>query len=108
MGPGVKLERWLRWFSHPFGGVVCRVHALYPAFLLPAFFAPVSSEVAVGFFHLLVSLPQVHMHTIIFSLILFHCILLLQETSVQVQALQCKSSQAQPGSILFQYDLILI
>ena len=72
MGPGVKLEGWLRWFSHPFGGVVCRVHALYPAFLLPAFFAPVSSEVAVGFlvflYFIVNDLLQLPMHAVIFHL----------------------------------------
>ena len=28
MCPGVEL----RWFTHPFGGAVCRGHAQYPAF----------------------------------------------------------------------------
>ena len=28
VGPG----EWLRWFAHPFGGVVCRDHAQYSAF----------------------------------------------------------------------------
>ena len=42
MGPRVRLEAWLRWFAHPFGGVECRGHAQYPALapdtllLLPA------------------------------------------------------------------------
>ena len=46
-------------------GPVCRAHARYPAF------APGSSEVAAGFFiflYLVVhNLPQLHMHTVIFS-----------------------------------------
>ena len=24
---GARLERWLRWFAHPFGGIMCRGHA---------------------------------------------------------------------------------
>ena len=35
---------WLRWSTHPFGGVECRRHVQYPGF------APSSSEVAAGFF----------------------------------------------------------
>ena len=34
------------------------------------------------------NLPQLHMHAVIFSPVQFLCILLLQETFVQVQALQ--------------------
>ena len=55
MCPGVGPERWLRWFAHPFGGVVCRGHVQYPAFALHPVFVPGSSEVAVGFFGLFVS-----------------------------------------------------
>ena len=42
MGPRNRLEGWLRWFTHPFGSVLCSKHAYYPAFALS------SSEVAVG------------------------------------------------------------
>ena len=30
--PGVRPEGWLRCFSHPLGGVVCRGHDQYPVF----------------------------------------------------------------------------
>ena len=33
MCPGVGPEGWLRRFAHPSGGVVCRGHAQYPAFV---------------------------------------------------------------------------
>ena len=36
-------QKWLRWSAHPLGGVVCRVHAQYPAF------SPSTPEGAVGF-----------------------------------------------------------
>ena len=52
MCPGVGPEWWLRCFAHPFGGVVCRGHAQYPAFF------PGSSEVAVGLFGLFVASPE--------------------------------------------------
>ena len=42
MCPWVRSEGQLRWFAHPFGGVVCRGHEQYPAF------APSSSDMAVG------------------------------------------------------------
>lgn len=48
MGPGVRPEGWLRWFAHPFGGVICRGHVWCPAFALHF------SEVAVGVFFFLV------------------------------------------------------
>lgn len=68
MGPGVRPEGWLRWFAHPFGGVICRGHVWCPAFALHF------SEVAVGvffflvfFFNLVYNLPLLHMHAVIFS-----------------------------------------
>ena len=65
MCPRVGLEAWLRWSAHPFGGVLCSGHAQDPAF------APSSSEVAVGFWGFLYlvvcNLPQLYMHTVIFS-----------------------------------------
>ena len=55
-------------------------------------FAPGSSKVAAGYFGLLVAfvqnLPQLHFHTVIFSLMQSFCILLLKERWVQTQALQ--------------------
>ena len=42
---GLRLEGWLRWLAHPFGGVECR------GMLNPPL-APCSSEVAIGFFGL--------------------------------------------------------
>ena len=63
--PGVGQEGWLRWSAHPFGGVECRGHVRYPVF------APGSSEVAVRFlvfFYLAVqNMPQLPMHTVLFS-----------------------------------------
>ena len=60
----------------PLPGIECRVHAQYPVF------APGSSEMAVlggggvVFLYLFVqNLPQRHRHTVIFSPILFLCIL---------------------------------
>ena len=32
MGPGVRLEGWLRCAAHSFSGVECRAHAQYPTF----------------------------------------------------------------------------
>ena len=32
MCPGIRPEGCLRWFAHPFGGVVCRGHAQCLAF----------------------------------------------------------------------------
>ena len=73
MCPGVRSEGWLRSSAHPFGGVEFRGHVQYPVF------APGSSEVAVGgffvlfglvwvFLYLVVqNLPQLHMHSVIFS-----------------------------------------
>ena len=65
MCPGVGPEGWLRWSAHAFGGAVCRGHAQCPAF------APGSSRAAVGLFGLFLyfvhNLPQLHMHTVIFS-----------------------------------------
>ena len=53
MFPGVRPERWLRWFAHPLGDVY-RWHPQYPAFV------PSSLKVAVGFFSLFVSFIQLH------------------------------------------------
>ena len=48
-GPGLGPEGYLSWSAHPFGDVVCRWHAQYPAL------APSSPEAAVGRFCLFVS-----------------------------------------------------
>ena len=80
-------------WARPFGSVVCRGHAQYPAF------APSSSEMAVGFcwsFCILsIICPNCTCTQVLFffSPLEFLCILLLEETFVQVQALQ----QRRPG-----------
>ena len=78
-------QKWLRWSAHPLDDVECRGQAQYPAF------APGSSEVALGFLvsvYLVHNLPQLRMHTFIFSPLQFLCILSPEETSVHVQAQQ--------------------
>ena len=72
MYPGVWPEGWLGSFVHPLGGVVCRGHAQYPAFATNSLFLLLALQKwQLGFFGLLVSfdhnLPQLHMHTVIFS-----------------------------------------
>ena len=73
-------------FGTPSGVVKCKRHTQYPAF------APSSSKVVVEQFGLFVSFvqtsPLLHMQAVIFSPMHFLCILLLEETFVQVQALQ--------------------
>ena len=105
-GPGVGPEGWLRWSARPFGGAECRGHAQCPAF------APSSSEVAVGvldFLYLVHNLPQLDMHTVIFSPLWFLCILLLDETFVQVQALQPRvpGPRSQPVSESLPFFAVL-
>ena len=90
------MEGRLRWSAHPLGGAVCRDHAQYPVF------APGSSKVAVGFLvflYLVVhNLPQLRVYAVIFSPFYFLCILLLEKTFVQVQALQhCSKGSQVPG-----------
>ena len=91
--PGFRLEGWLRCFAHRFGGIECRGHAQYRVF------APSSSEVAVGYFWsfciLSIICPNCTCTQVLFffSPLEFLCILLLEETFVQVQALQ----QRRPG-----------
>ena len=56
MGRRVGPEGWLRWSSHPFGGIVFRGHAKYPAFdlnILLFLLAPQKWQL--GFFGLFVS-----------------------------------------------------
>ena len=67
-----RLEGWLRWSTHLFGGVECRRHAQYPAFAPNTLFLlPTLQKYQLGslvFLYLFVhNLPQLHMHTVIFS-----------------------------------------
>ena len=56
---GVGLEGQLRWFAYPLSCTEYRGYVRFPAFGLNIqFFAPGSSEVAVGFFSLLYLLVQ--------------------------------------------------
>ena len=41
---------WCKWFAHPLGGVACRAHAQYLAFVLNPVFVSRSSKVAVELF----------------------------------------------------------
>ena len=98
-------EGRLKWFAHPLGCVVCRGHAQYPAFAPhPLLLLPALQRWQLGFlvsFYLVVqNLPQLHMHTVIFSPLSFLCILLLKETFVQVQALQHCSKGSQVPACL--------
>lgn len=92
----VRLEGWLRWSACPLDGAVCRDHAQDPVF------APNTSKVAVDYFGLFVSCsqfaPTAHMCSYFQSLIV-SLILLLEETFVQVQALQ----QRVPGPSLIPH-----
>ena len=67
-------------------------------------FALGSAEVAVALFGPLClvvhNLPQLHMHTVSFSPLQFLCILLLEETFVQVQALQQSPGSQVSGTSL--------
>ena len=70
--PGVRLAGWLRWSAHPFGGVVCRGRAQYPAFApnpLLLLLALQKWQLGfLGFFYLIVhNSPQLCMHAVIFS-----------------------------------------
>ena len=79
-------------------GAVCRDLTQYPAF------APGTSEVAAGFWsflYLVNNLPQLLMQAVVFSPLQFLCSLLLEETFVQVQALQLRV----PGLSLSQLGL---
>ena len=94
-GPAVKLAGWLGWSVHPPSGAVGRDYAQYSAF------APnpsgVKAEFLVFFLCLVHNLPQLCMHTAIFSPLEFLCILLLEERFVQVQVLP-KGAQV-PGCL---------
>ena len=94
--PGVGPEAGLKWFAHPFGGVVCRGHAQYPA-LLPAL-----QEWRLGF---LVSL-----YLVVQNLPpKFLCILELEEeTFVQVQALQQRVPGPSLSHFLNVFEFVLL
>ena len=66
----VRLDQWLRGSAHPLGGAVCMCHVQFPAF------APSTSEVAVElgpFVYLVHNLPQLGIHVVNFSFIVFCC-----------------------------------
>ena len=72
------LQATQSWEHAQYPGVECRGHAQYPAF------APGSSKVAVGPFGLYTqNLLQLCTHAVIFSLIQFLCISLLEKSCVQ-------------------------
>ena len=52
-------------FAHPFGGGVCRRHASYPVFA-PGY-SKVAAELLVFLYLIDHNLPQLHMHSVIFS-----------------------------------------
>ena len=96
MCPEVRLEGWFQWFAHSFGAIVCRGHVQSGSCVLVFFFGLCVSFVQ--------NLLQMCIHIVIFSLLWFLSILLLEEMFVQVQALQQSSKGSQvPG--LFQNEL---
>lgn len=70
-GPGVRLEVWLRWSTHPFGGVECwDMHSILLLLLTPCFCTDLwDMEVRfLNFLYLLAyTFPQLHMSAVIFS-----------------------------------------
>ena len=72
MRPGVRLEGWLRWFAHSFGGVQRRRHAQYCFFCSqhPVFCSWLFRH-GIGFFwplHISVqNFPKLRGHTVIFQ-----------------------------------------
>ena len=61
MCPGVRLEGWLRWSTHPLGGAVSRGHVQYSDF------APETLFLLVFLYHNVHNLPQLCMHVAIFN-----------------------------------------
>ena len=96
--PEVWLEGQLRHLAHP-QLVLCAGGLHSTLFLLPnlCFSSTLFKSGSWVFWSLLIfgvqNLPQLCLHAVIFSLIQFLCILLLEERCVQVQALQ----QSLPG-----------
>ena len=90
--PGDEVEGWLRWFTHPLSGIMCKGHAQCPDFAPETQFlllAPQKWQLGPFVF---VSLgpefaTNAHAHCY-FSPIQFLCILYLEERCVQVPALQ--------------------
>ena len=108
MCSGVGPEGWegrLRCFDYPSGGVECREYAQYSA-LAPStqFCSQLFRSNSWVFWSLysfwVQSLPQVPRHSFIFSPLLFLCILLLKERSVQIQTLQqCNNGSQVPACL---------
>ena len=79
-----RLERWFRRFAHPFVGIGYK--GMHPTFAIS------SSEVVVGGFLFFVflyffihNLSQIFMHAVLYSPLWFICMLLLEETFIQVK-----------------------
>ena len=74
--PGIRLEGWLRQFALPLGGGMCSTLILL---LTPSFCSQLFRNdcwVFLSFLYLLAqNLPQLCMHSVIFSLLQFLCIL---------------------------------
>ena len=95
MDPGVGLEGWLRWFAHPFGGILCRGHVL----LRPAF---QKCQLCLWSFCVLLSIICPNTCTRLFLIpYSFLCILWFKEIFILVQALRHRV----PGSSLSQQGL---
>ena len=96
MCPKVGPEGWLRCFAHPFGGVVCKGLAQYPAFALDTLLLlRALQECQMGFFWsfciLSIIRPKctcMQLFSVPYSFFVFCCL----ETFVQVQALQQRIS----------------
>ena len=101
--PGLGPEWWIRWFAHRFGGVsaggMCGTLLLLPT---PYFLLLALQECQLGFlvsmYLVAHNLSHLRMHAVAFSPLRFRCVLLLEETFVQVRALQRRVS----GPSLFQ------
>ena len=83
---GLGPEGWLRCFTHPSGAGVCKRYAQHPAFVPDSLFLLLTLQKwQWGFFGLFVSfiynLPQLPMHTVIFSPIQFLCVCVAQGVS---------------------------
>ena len=96
-------EGWLWCFAHPLGEVECWDHVQYPAFAPnPSLLLQAPQKQQLVFWSLCIfwvkNLPQLWVHTVIFSPIQFLCVLLLKERCVQVQVLQlCSKGSQVPG-----------
>ena len=79
--PGIRPEGWLEWCAHLLGGAVYRDHLQCPALL------PMPQKGQLGFWSFCILLFSVSHNCTYTRLFIMSCIL-LQETFVQVQALQ--------------------